>query len=277
MTGEGMDAARDLVLSYLPNGYPLWLGGEEHGAHRLDVFHLPPPADDTLSVLALAIDGTFVPDVVSTYPHVPYDTVLANARPPRGEALGVFAWVERVHAADATQARFAWGGRERIAPVTAGHALLIDWDTPWPRYSTRPRPQALCIAGRWQPTVSSLAAATVAGFREGYRAYYDDGARGDDWAAQAFYQFGSFSEKVAMVEAVLDGPGLSDFAHGCLAAGPVEDLIGSDLLDYIEASAAVRARWVPLLHGTYWSFEPPEIRQRLRALLGMAEDRPRPR
>lgn len=79
--------------------------------------------------------------------------------------------------------------------------------------------------------MSGLVAATADGFRNGYRAYYDDGARDDDWAPRDFYEDGSFAEKRAIVEAVLDGPGLSDFAHGCLAAGPVEDLIGHDLLD----------------------------------------------
>lgn len=266
-----MIAARDLVLSYLPNSDPLWLGGAAHGERRLDVFHVA-AGDVHLHVLSLAIDGSFVPEIVATNPHVPYDTALADAKPPRGDAVGVFAWTERVHAPGATQARFDWGGRERTAPVTAGHALLIDWDTPWPRYATRPRPRALRIAGLWQPTVSGLVAATAAGFRDGYRAYYDGRARDDDWAPGSFYEKGSFAEKLAMVEAVLDGPGLSDFAHGCLAAGPVEDLIGHELLDYVEASAGNRARWVPLLRGTYWSSEPPDVRGRLCALLGIAGD-----
>lgn len=72
-----------------------------------------------------------------------------------------------------------------------------------------------------------------------------------------------------MVECVLDAPGLSSLGRGFLATGPVENLIGTELLDLLETDANIRARWVPQLRGTYWSSEPPAIRRRLRALLGL--------
>ena len=49
-------------------------------------------------------------------------------------------------------------------------------------------------------------------------------------------------------------------------AQPV-DLVGHDLLDHIERDADTRARWVPLLRGTYWHSEPPDVRERVRILL----------
>ena len=121
-----MQAARDLVVSYLPGSDPIWLGGATHGEHRLDVFHASAAADVTLHVLSLALDGTFVPDLVSTRLHLPYDANAVDADPPCREALGVFARLERVHAPGALQARFDWGGRERTVLVNAGHALLIE-------------------------------------------------------------------------------------------------------------------------------------------------------
>ena len=75
-----------------------------------------------------------------------------------------------------------------------------------------------------------------------------------------------------MIECILDAPDLSRGGRGFLAAGPVENLIGTELLDIIEGDAGVRARWVPLLHGTYWSSESPAIRRRLRILLGLSPE-----
>ena len=76
---------------------------------------------------------------------------------------------------------------------------------------------------------------------------------------------------MVLVEAFLDDPDLSNFAHGCLAAGPVENLVGHALLDHVTASAENRARWVPLLCVPYWHSEPPDVRRRLHALLGTTE------
>lgn len=45
-----------------------------------------------------------------------------------------------------------------------------------------------------------------------------------------------------MVECVLDAPGLSSLGRGFLAAGPVENLIGTELLDLVETDANIRAR-----------------------------------
>lgn len=257
-----------LARSYLPGAALIWIGGEQTATHRLDAFHHVDGEDRALFVLSTAVEGVLVPDVVSFHPHIPYDTTFANARPPRGDLIGVFAWLGRVHSPTATQVRFAVEGSARQVAVREAHALVVEWETPWPSSASRPRPEALLIDGTWQPTVSGLVAATDDDLRRGYRDYYDGGDKGDDWAVCAFLEDGSFAEQVAMVEAVLADSGLSDFAHGCLAAGPVEDLISDALLDYVIARPDRQARWTPLLRRTYWQSEPTHIRQRLSELLG---------
>ncbi|WP_152048710.1 hypothetical protein [Aureimonas psammosilenae] len=265
---DGSVDALAFAKSYLPNATLIWIGGERNGQHRLDAFHHVEAEDRTLFVLSTAIEGVLVPDVVSFYPHIPYDTTFANARPPRSDLFGVFAWVERVHSPMTTEVRFTKGGSTQQAVVREAHALIVEWDTPWPSQASRPGPEALLIEGTWQPTVSSFLAATGDDLRRGYWDYYDGGDKSDDWAVGSFREAVSFTEKVAMVEAVLAGRDLSDFAYGCLAAGPVEDLISDELLDYVTAHPDRLARWVPLLQRTYWHAEPAPIRQRLKQLLG---------
>ena len=129
----------------------------------------------------------------------------------------------------------------------------------------------MCVAGVWHPTVSGLVAATADSFRAGYRAYHEGGGCDHGWAPDSFHGDGSFADKLAIVETILDDPDLSDFAHGCLAAGPVENLIGHALLDHVMSSAENRARWVPLLRVAYRHSEPPDVRRRLHALLGTTD------
>lgn len=267
-TEKGPGDALAFARSYLPGGVLLWIGGESSGPHRIDAFHLGNGENQTLFVLSTLTEGVFIPDLVSLDPYIPYDTALAEARQPNSQAIGVSAWVERVHSPGATEIRFAVGEGRRQAPVHNAHTLVVDWDTQGLNWMSRPRPEALLIDGDWQPTISRQLAATAQDLRRGYRDYYDGGAKGDDWAVGSFYDVGSFGEKVAMVEAILEGSNLSDFAHACLAAGPVEELIGDDLLDYITAQADRQARWIPLLRQTYWHSEPAHIRERLGRLLG---------
>ncbi len=273
MTDDALaNEARQLLLDCLPGTSPIWLGGEERGEHRIDTFLLRQPSDDSVyAVLSLAIDGTFVPDVVSEYPHVPYATVHANAKPPRSGDIGVDATVATIHSPGATRGRFAQRGGVREAAVIAGHCVLFDWDTPWLATADRPRPLALLIGDAWTPTVSSLVAATARDFGRGYLAHhaaYGQGRREHDWAREPFFESGHREEKIAMIEAILDVADPADDALGSLAAGPVEDLISHELLDYITSSGERRTRWVPLLRGTYWHNEPPDLRTRLVELLG---------
>lgn len=265
------DAAGDALAfarSYLPAATLVWIGGEQSDTHSLNVFHNVDAEDQTLFVLSTGIEGVLVPDVVSFQPHIPYDTAFANVHPPHSELIGVFAWVERVHSPMATEVLFAVEGSTRQATVRNGFALIVEWDTPWPSGASRPHPEALLIGGAWQRTISAQVAAIGDDLRRGYRDYYDAGAKGDDWAVDSFFKDGSFAEKVAMVEAILADSDMSDIAHACLAAGPVEDLISDDLLDYITARPDRQALWVPLLRRTYWHSEPAHIRQRLSELLG---------
>lgn len=265
-----MEAARRLLLDYFPGCDPAWFGGEAHGERRIDVFLIGSASEDRVyCVASLWIDGCFVPDVVSEYPHVPYDTARVNAKPPRSAEPGVFASVTQVYPADATAVRFIHRGQVRMGPAIGGWCALFDWDTMWLLGADTPKPEALHIGGSWVPTVSSLAAATPEAFCAAYGAYCDTaGPRGTapDWAVMSFFEDGTFAEKVHMVECLLDG-GLSPDALGCVAAGPVEDLIGHALLDYVTHDATRLARWIPLLRGTYWRSEPPDIQARLRALL----------
>ena len=271
------DEARQLLLDTFPGTNPTWLGGEERGEHRIDTFLLGEPSDDSVySVLSLAIDGTFVPDVISEYPHVPYATVHANAKPPRSGEIGVYATVETIHSPDATRARFSHCGGVREAAVIAGRCVLYDWDTPWLATEDRARPLALLIDNAWAPTVSSLVAATARDFGRGYLAHhaaYGEGRREYDWAREPFFERGHWEEKIAMVEAILDVADPADDALGSLSAGPVEDLISHELLDYIASSGERRARWIPLLRGAYWHNEPPDLQTRLVELLSQSAPR----
>lgn len=258
------------MRDHFPGFDPAWFGGEANGDRRVDAF-LVPLASETREyfVASLRIDGCFVPDVVSDYPHIPYDTAWVNAKPPRSAERGVFVTVEQVYPPDATAARFTHRGGLRTAAVSHGWCALFDWDTTWVDTAARAKPEALQVGGTWVATVSSLVAATPEAFHRAYAAYRH-GDRADkaapDWAVMAFFEPGTFVEKLRMIECLLDG-GLSDQALGILAAGPVEDLISHDLLDYITPSAERQARWVPLLRGTYWDLEPPDIRARVEALL----------
>ena len=199
-----MEAARQLLLDYFPGCDPAWFGGEAHGERRLDVFLVGSASEDQVyCVASLCIDGCFVPDVVSEYPHVPYDTAWVNAKPPRGAETGVFASVTQVQSPDATAVRFTHRGQARTAPVIGGWCALFDWDTMWLLGANTPKPEALHIGGRWVPTVSSLAAATPEAFCAAYGAFYDtEGPRGTapDWAVMSFFEDGTFAEKLHMVE-----------------------------------------------------------------------------
>lgn len=274
-----MDAARQLLQEYFPGSEPVWFGGEARGDRRIDAFLNASPSEDrAYYVVSLRIDGCFVADVVSEYPHIPYDTAWVNAKPPRGAACGVFVTVEQVHPPYATAARFTHRGGLRTAEVRHGWCALFDWDTVWLRMADTARPEALQVGGAWVPTVSSLAAATPEAFCRAYAARCEAGGGKDaapDWAVMSFFDTGTFAEKVRMVECILDG-GVSNHVLGCVAAGPVEDLIGHELLDYVTCNAERQARWVPLLRGTYWSSEPPGVRVRLQALLALP-DRDTPR
>ena len=118
--------------------------------------------------------------------------------------------------------------------------------------------------------MSSVVAATAEAFRRAYVAYANGHKHGcANWASDAFFEPGTFAETFRMIECILNAPDLSPAGLGFLAAGPVENLIGMELLDTIEGNAGVRARWVPLLRGTFWSSEPPAVRRRLRVLLGL--------
>ncbi len=265
-----LDDARQLLASYFPQVSLAWFGCDERRERRVDAF-LAGAADDASAfyVISLRIDGCFVAEAGSKHPHLPYEVVLLNAKPPRSEATGVFVTTWPVYPVGATQARFTHRGAIRTAPVRAGHCALFDWDTAWLATDDRPQPAALLVDGAWQSTVSPLVAATREEFRHSYVAYANSECRGDDWASNAFFDTGTFADKLAMVECILEADDLSTFGRGFLAAGPVEELIGTELLDYLERNAAARARFVPLLRGTYWSSEPPFVRRRLRELLGL--------
>jgi hypothetical protein len=265
-----MDDARQLLATYFPAAPLRWFAADERGERRVDAFLAE--ADDTLRpyyVSSLRVDGCWVAEAVSEYCHIPYDPALVNAKPPGSEAVGVFVTTWPVYAPGATQARFAHRGAVRTALVVADHCALVDWDSRWLGTDDRPAPVALLIDGAWQPTVSRLVAATAAEFGRAYAAYHATKQAADDWTVEAFLDTGTFADKRRMVESVLDTPGVSDRCLGYLAAGPVEDLIGRELLDLLERDAAMRARWAPLLRGTYWSREPPDVRRRLRVLLGL--------
>lgn len=266
MTSE---PARQLLLECFPSTDPTWLAGEARGERRIDTFLVGLGSEARpYHVTSLLIDGCFVPDDVSMFPHIPHDTVQVNATLSRWAEAGVFVTTMAVYPPTATQARFVQRGAQRVASVAGGHCALFDWDTGWLPEKDRPRPDALLVEGTWVPTVSPFVAATCEAFRQAYAAYYDAGGHGDDWAVMAFFEDGTFAEKLRMVECILGGDNLSAFGLDCLAWGPVEDLISHDLLDYVERDTDVRARWVPLLRGTHLHSKPAEMRDRLRALLG---------
>ena len=54
---------------------------------------------------------------------------------------------------------------------------------------------------------------------------------------------------------------------GLLAAGPLEDVIGTQTIDRIEREAAANDRFHDLLGGVWYSTEPPDIQKRLDAIL----------
>ena len=267
-----MRAAREHLLDYLPGTDPTWLGGEARGEHRIDTFLVREASEArAYSVLSLRIDAAFVPDVVSEYPHIPYATAHANAKPPRSRETGVFAATETIRSPAATRVRFAQRGAVREAPVIAGHCVLYDWDTPWLAAGGRPRPAALLVDGAWVPAVSPLVAATAGDFRRGYVAHHE--ARGDDrhryaWARDVFYNSRDTTEKIALIEAILEGSDVPGGVLDSLSAGPVEDLIGHELLDHVAGSGARRAHWHQLLRFAYWVDEPPDVRNRLVELFG---------
>ncbi|WP_375465359.1 hypothetical protein [uncultured Methylobacterium sp.] len=267
-----MHAARQCLLGYFPGNDPIHLGGEERGEHRVDTFLVPEAGNSRgYSVLSLRIDASFVPDVVSEYPHIPYATGLANAKPPRSREIGVHATTEPVRSPAATRARFAQCGAVREAPVVAGHCVLYDWDTPWLAAENRPRPVALLVDGAWTPTVSPLVAATAADFRLGYVAHCE--AEANDrhrhaWAHDVFYDSRDTGAKIGLVEAILDGDDVPGGVIAGLSAGPVEDMIGHELLDHVTSNRERRARWSEVLRFAYWVNEPADVQDRLVALFG---------
>ena len=145
------------MLDYFPHTNPIRLGSEERDDRRVDTFLVREAGGDrAYSVLSLKIDATFVPDIVSEYPHIPYATAHANAKPPRWNEVGVYATSTTVHSPAATRARFSQYGTVREAPVIAAHCVLYDWDKPWLAAENRPQPIALFIDRAWTPTVSSF-------------------------------------------------------------------------------------------------------------------------
>ena len=267
------EAARGLLLDTFPHADPLWLGGEERDERRVDAFLIRDPAGDrAYHVTGLRIDGVLVPDLVSEYPHIPFDSGAVNAKPPRWAEPGVFVSVVAVRSPGAVAVRLARGGRVDTVPVRHGHCVAVDWGTGWLAAGGRPVPEALLVDGAWLPSLSARVAVTDEDFRRAIIAGFRPGVKGGSWAAdELFLEDGPFEEKLRMVECVLDaaadGEVLSDWGRGCLAAGPVENLIGHALLDYVTSRADIRARWVPLLRDAWWSSEPPDVRARMRALL----------
>ena len=265
-----MDDTRQFLMAYLP-GVPLrWLGADEHGERRVDVFLAEEDGElRPYYVTSLRIDGCFVAEAASQCRHIPYDPALVNAKPPRGAAPSVFVTTWPVHSPDAMQVRFVQCAAVRTVPVVAGHCALFDWDVPWLRTIDCPAPVALLIGGTWQPTVSRSVAATAMDFGQAYAAHHDTRRTSSRWAVDAFFETGLFEDRLRMIEAVLEVPDVSGWCLGCLAAGPVENLIGRELLDLLERDAAMRGRWMPLLRDTHWHNEPPDIRRRLSVLLGL--------
>lgn len=247
----------------------VWLGGDARGDRRVDAFRGGDAARrGTSYVLSRRVDGRFAPDAVSDYPHVPYAAEHVNAKPPRARETGAFAFVEEVHAPDATRVRFARGGAVQDVAVIAGHCTLVAWDTAWIARDDWPAPLALLTGAGWVPAVSRFAAATPGDLRRAYIDFHALHRPQDDWVVELFHERLSLAEAVGLVECILEADGLCDRCRGSLAAGPVEDLIGHDLLDHVERDAATRARWIPLLRRACWTSEPADIQQRLRDLLG---------
>ena len=186
-----LDDARRLLASHFPTVPLTWFGSGEHGEHRVDAFLAgPPEATEAFYILSLHIGGCFVADVVSEYPHLPYDPGAVNAKPPRSGETGVFVTTWPVHPDRATQAQFSHRGATRTADVHAGHCALFDWDTAWLATGDRPKPTALQVDGTWQPTVSGLVAATPDAFGRDYVAYANGDKRGGgSWASDAFFDF----------------------------------------------------------------------------------------
>ena len=247
----------------------VWLGGDSRGDCRVDAFRGGDAArPDTSYILSRRVGGRFAPDVLSDYPHIPYAAEHVNAKPPRARETGAFAFVEEVHAPDATRVRFAWGGGVQDLPVIAGHCTLVAWDTAWIARDDWPAPLALLTGAGWVPAVSRFAAATPGDLRRAYVDFHTLHRPQDDWVVELFRERLTVAEAVGLVECILEADGLCDLCRGSLATGPVEDLIGHDLLDHVERDAATRARWIPLLRRASWTSEPADIRQRLRDLLG---------
>jgi len=265
-----MDNAQQLLATYFPNASLKWFGGDEHGERRVDAFLVGQGTKARpYYVTSLRIDGCFVSEAVSAHYHLPYDPHLIDVKPhPSVPGVSVTTWT--IHPPCAVEARFIQRGDVRIAPVIAGHCALFDWNVIGMDGDSCLTADALFIKGVWQPTVSRLVAATATEFVRAYAAYRDTKQASDSWAVDAFFDAGSFADKLRMVESVLDTPDVSDWCLGCLAAGPVEDLIGCELLDLLERDATMRARWIPLLRGTYWQYEPREVRRRLSAMLGLS-------
>ncbi|TXN70471.1 hypothetical protein [Methylobacterium sp. WL6] len=267
-----MHAARQLLLDYFPHGDPNHLGGEERGERRVDTFIMHEAGNSRCySVLSLRIDAAFVPDVVSEYPHIPYATELANAKPPRWREIGVHATTWTIRSPSATRGRFMQRGAVREAPVISARCVLYDWDTPWLSEESVPRPVALLVDGAWGPTVSGIVAATAADFRRGYVAHHEAGPNAryrHAWARDVFYDSRDTRAKIPLVEAILDGADLPDGVLDGLSAGPIEDMIGHELLDHVAASGERRTLWHQLLRFAYWIDEPADVRERLVALFG---------
>ena len=180
----------------------------------------------------------------------------------------MFVTIEPAYAHNATGARFLHQDGIREAAVNNGHAVLYTWDTIWPRTADQPRAAALEQAGVCQAVVPGRLALPE-DFARAYAAYAGSKDHENWWAVSAFFDARNWDERFALAMAVLDRIDLLDDRHfGGFGAGPIEDLLGHDLMDVAEADTGRTETWRSLLRATYWHLEPEDVRQRVARYLG---------
>jgi len=263
-----MSAERDFFLTYFPQANPLFLASEIHGDIKIDVFAFDSSDNesDEYAIVSELRNGKFIPLAVTDFRHIPYDPMKRDQRPPSTD-IGVFVAIESIHEPQATKLLLRYKGADLEKEIIGGRAVQFCWDTVWPDSSQQPKPVALYVRDHWVPTLCTGVAATADTFYHASYNYRLDHQKKDyEWAADCYFGF-SREEKFEMLIALVERVPEHDSYIGYLGAGPVEDLMGDELLDFIEKDVANRAKWKAIIKTSHYDFEQGECLRRIKKLL----------
>jgi len=265
-----MTPAEFLVLDR-PDAKPALLVSERRNSIQLDVFLV---GEEILTVVSFLDGDRFIPTAVSKQPHIPYNRNPMASGSAENE-LGIFVYEEEIFEPDAKQARFRIDHALIDVQITSSRAVHILWDTLWPLQTALPKIVELLLGNVWRPTVADGLAATDDTF---FKAYIEQNQRKvvwklhgedhlEDWAAGFNLQDFPNDQQLKLIQCVIDRSSPQDAHLGSLGAGPIEDFLSNEFMDYVESDDRNARVWRAAIRQANWRLEAPDLATRISQFL----------